>query len=863
MSDDEDSLFGSPPPSPGRSPSPGLALPGRSISTTQHGSGSSVSIVTKNVGTIALPGSQPSSELFVNPLAPVLASYTPVPASTSITTSTTPTPAQPTDKPASQGRKSKEKEPLASAPASRPRKRKTRTVSKETTPRPEVQIPLPDPSAPLPPNFLRSQSALLGVAGLVGGVNPSQLKLRGQTSTNPIVIEDEAESSRQRPKSRPKPRAKPIQITTPVLKETINPSEIPIPTKKEILAVLVKEKDIVLILKGLMELGTGSDAHMSSTSASGPRWSGAQLQDLSERLRQGGSYVVGTPPTTGNPTKKRKLSHVPAGAADWDVPYPFHQGEGPEEYQRRWKSERGKQLIVQLVDLIKVATRKAAVQKYLKTKGIPTKKSGQSNQTSDEEYRKNGYYKCFDDPKHLTVNVGAAARFEDEPRINKYYKPITATYGLNIQGSASGSATTSRQGTPSSSSVPSSVPPSAAPVPPSTAASSPAPSSKASTPVPEHSSQEAESLDQFLSSLFAMTQTFNPTPASTQLAADGGNAGSTANTADDSLESWMRIFQQDTSQNQPSTMDTISDQQSFYSPSSTSPPTPNLGTGQGNFGSELDGMLFSAFSNVSPMESSSSGATLTQPIGAPPGFSDIPVAPDLFGMDFSLDQFVGTSIGDGSNLNGNPIVPSASPSLAPSTSSTLGDGTSMHWDPIADVFGNVHAQKTEHLVGTATQVSAHSDDSSAVSLEDWDPLAGLMVNGQGAGETTAAVETTTASTSALLQETEPVAPPSSHSPSLSPSAPPPPKAAPTCSATSSETSKATKSNIPAQKEEVVRRVKERKAQLEAELKKVKLQLWETTIEQGALNHVLQHYQEKDQANEPSYVLAPIVNTPSS
>src|SRR5690606_17742840 len=97
----------------------------------------------------------------------------------------------------------------------------------------------------------------------------------------------------------------------------------------------------------------------------------------------------------------------------------------------------------------------------------------------------------------------------------------------------------------------------------------------------------------------------------------------------------------------------------------------------------------------------------------------------------------------------------------------------------------------------------------------------------------------------------------------SPSAPPPPKAAPTCSATSSETSKATKSNIPAQKEEVVRRVKERKAQLEAELKKVKLQLWETTIEQGALNHVLQHYQEKDQANEPSYVLAPIVNTPSS
>ena len=54
-----------------------------------------------------------------------------------------------------------------------------------------------------------------------------------------------------------------------------------------------------------------------------------------------------------------------------------------------------------------------------------------------------------------------------------------------------------------------------------------------------------------------------------------------------------------------------------------------------------------------------------------------------------------------------------------------------------------------------------------------------------------------------------------------------------------------KSKLQLDKEEVIRRAKERKTFLEAELKKVKLQLWECTIEQGGLHHVLGHYQDKE------------------
>ncbi|KAF8808710.1 hypothetical protein BYT27DRAFT_7052448, partial [Phlegmacium glaucopus] len=62
----------------------------------------------------------------------------------------------------------------------------------------------------------------------------------------------------------------------------------------------------------------------------------------------------------------RKLNRVPAGATDWDVPYPFQEGEGPDEYYKTWERERGKHLVAQLVKLIKGAARKAATKNYLR-----------------------------------------------------------------------------------------------------------------------------------------------------------------------------------------------------------------------------------------------------------------------------------------------------------------------------------------------------------------------------------------------------------------------------------------------------------------------------------------------------------------
>ncbi|KAH9960830.1 hypothetical protein BC827DRAFT_1103965, partial [Russula dissimulans] len=61
----------------------------------------------------------------------------------------------------------------------------------------------------------------------------------------------------------------------------------------------------------------------------------------------------------------RRLNSVPAGAADWDVPYPFQQGEGPNQYRLHWEKERLKQLLSQLAVLIKCAKRSAATRTYL------------------------------------------------------------------------------------------------------------------------------------------------------------------------------------------------------------------------------------------------------------------------------------------------------------------------------------------------------------------------------------------------------------------------------------------------------------------------------------------------------------------
>src|ERR1700689_1024361 len=66
----------------------------------------------------------------------------------------------------------------------------------------------------------------------------------------------------------------------------------------------------------------------------------------------------------GLATKRRKVDGVPAGATDWDVPFPFTDEEGSHESKAEWEKEGGKQLIAQLVSLIKGAARKATMRTH-------------------------------------------------------------------------------------------------------------------------------------------------------------------------------------------------------------------------------------------------------------------------------------------------------------------------------------------------------------------------------------------------------------------------------------------------------------------------------------------------------------------
>lgn len=76
-------------------------------------------------------------------------------------------------------------------------------------------------------------------------------------------------------------------------------------------------------------------------------------------LRCGVNSPVQPSPNLESPPKRRKLSRVPAGAADWDVPYPFPPGEGPPNYKEEWSNERCERLISDFITLLREGTNKA------------------------------------------------------------------------------------------------------------------------------------------------------------------------------------------------------------------------------------------------------------------------------------------------------------------------------------------------------------------------------------------------------------------------------------------------------------------------------------------------------------------------
>ncbi|KAI9439980.1 hypothetical protein H4582DRAFT_2128377 [Lactarius indigo] len=340
--EDDGSLFGSPPSSPVRGRSPQLALPTGPRSA-------------ENVGTIALPGSHYYSELALDPA--VLHSDGRTPTRISDTPSTIPQISS------SSTLHSSSFNPAPSHKSSKAPRNSHNGKERSTTPRPPAPtIDFPDPSEPLPSNFLRSQQALLGHAGLIGGLKPSTLSTRyhkGATSQNPIIIEDELDP--------------PLLGKHSTLSLTSTP--LPPPTSEEVVSSLVKQRNIFPVLESLLRLLSGTGVPCTSPVAT---------------FSCPSDFASSSSGGSGPALKRRKLNSVPAGAADWDVPYPFQQGEGPSQYRRHWEKERLKQLLSQLVVLIKGARRSAATRTYLqqhagRSSTVPLPQESSSQMTSQQQ----------------------------------------------------------------------------------------------------------------------------------------------------------------------------------------------------------------------------------------------------------------------------------------------------------------------------------------------------------------------------------------------------------------------------------------------------------------------------------------------
>jgi len=317
---DDESLFGSPPPSPGTGRSLSLALPSGGLDSEQ------------NVGTLALPGSHNPSKLPVNSVVSLLdARHHPFETQSSRTS----TPAQTTSRAISLAPIVADSDtgsrPSRSSTngAQKKRKRTKKSSNTTSTPTPGPSIQLPPSDAPVPPNFLRNQQALLGIAGLVANINPASLSTRrhnqGNDPNNPITVEDEGAT----------------------LSRSGNPTA---PTPAQLLTALSAQKELFPVLEQLLNI-----------------------------LRRG--LEPQPPPNPPQPPpKRRKLSRVPAGAADWDVPFPFPPGEGPPNYKEEWTNERCERLISDFITLLRGGANKAAA--WASTKRATSQPAPQSSAQS-------------------------------------------------------------------------------------------------------------------------------------------------------------------------------------------------------------------------------------------------------------------------------------------------------------------------------------------------------------------------------------------------------------------------------------------------------------------------------------------------
>ncbi|KZP23811.1 hypothetical protein FIBSPDRAFT_446354 [Athelia psychrophila] len=295
------------------------------------------------------------------------------------------------------------------------------------------------------------------MAGLVGGVHPAKLSVerhtRGSTPLNPIVVEDGV--------GRPLGRMHHPQPAP-------DPSKTVPPSNEEIIASLIREKNVYPVLESILKLIKGNKTSKSHD----------------------------------EPAAKRRRTN--SGAEDAE-----------QESTSNLEKERGKELIAQLVSLIKNAARQAAVRSYHQQPTQPRRAQPIQRWTSKPQ--------------------------APEPKILGHYRPITATYGRpgaavsevladqsNTTHSGSQTSLTTNLNMTSAPHIPSplSIPPDQQPIPPF-------------SPAPEPIAPAETSFDNFLSSFLAVPG-LNDNSAG--WSTDQSLSSSSLDIDQHTMNTWMSVF---------------------------------------------------------------------------------------------------------------------------------------------------------------------------------------------------------------------------------------------------------------------------------------------------------------------------------
>lgn len=636
-------------------------------------------------------------------------------------------------------------------PAARPRKPSDKGKQKEVrsrtgTPRPTPPpIHMPDPGAPPPPNFLRNQQALLGLAGLVGGVDPANLNRStagsGSSSKNPIIVEEGHE---------------PPSIAQHSRLPRIDPSQLPTPSTDAILDTMIKQKNIFPVLSSILKLIS------SAATPAAPYYNPYQY-----------SYAHSPSPTPSAendgppPAKRKKVTKVPAGASNWDVPFPLDNDEGSQEYLARWERARTKQLVVQLVNLIKSAAHKAATKAYMQKVNQAQKDRSPAPPPSD-------------------------------PHVMGHYRPATMFYGMELEGQAPAAGSGAVAGAPTSPGETADLQAMLADVSNGNDAVRSTTQGSATDP---SSTSDTISYDQLIASLLSAA------PASTDSSAAETNtvpleslpnASSTADEGSVDIEGWMSLLQS----------------------------LPSVNSGVDSQGS-------------SECSSASQGSHYTISNGAQTRLSSTPVASvssSQSSSDLAIDPFLlALSQVTPSQPQGLPDasqLPVLSHSPVASVSSVAGPPTPPSWDAgtFTDSSGLTKPTGDDPMAAATMLLQLASEPSSQPSQQS--AIQPSMQN------IPSHIPQSTAGSQANLSSATPntcgVVPYAPTYPSLANAAAPGPSSLPA--------RRVGRPPVPSAKkivkEDIILRSKERRRQLLAEIERAKIQLWETTLEQGVLTHLI-------------------------